>query len=262
MLKNYWMLWIKPNKQVSHKVINLLLVNGWSVNALFWAGFEKDLVHKCSIKIIDLDKDRSLEDYMTIIDSHITPNTLLVGWSLGGTLAIQYAAMSQQSFLGVVTLQTNPCFVAKDEWPGVSIQQFRALEGLVKQEDWQTLHRQFSHLLVKDSKQHRADRSYLKPVYQTDLLPSRAALTSSLLLLENLDVRDLLTKILLPALHIYGGKDNLVDEKIAAAVQKLSPSHQYEVIEGMAHLPSGTYRSQIQCLLNNFVDLCLRKSAI
>ena len=254
------MLWIWLNNRALLNVLDLLIVNGWSANAKFWTDFEQGIDQTVKFTVIDLDKDLNLQEYLDLIDQSVTANTLILGWSLGGSLAIQYAASSQRPFLGLVTLQTNPCFVSQDNWPmGMDKALFESLQALVMNDEVSVLSRQFSHLLVKGSDQHRSDRAYLKMVYQEGSLPSQATLLSGLALLARMDVRECLEKISLPCLHIYGAKDSLVNVQLVEKVKKLNPLHCCEIFKDMGHLPSGAYRSQIQNALNAFINARFEK---
>jgi len=243
-------------------MVDLLIVNGWSANAKFWTDFERGIEQAIKLTVIDLDKNQSLEEYLKLIDQYVTPNTLILGWSLGGTLALKYAASCLRPFLGLMTLQTNPCFVVQDDWPmGMDKALFESLKALVLNDGVSALHRQFSHLLVKGSDQHRSDRAYLKEVYRRDSLFSEDTLLSGLALLASMDAREYYKKISLPCLHLYGTQDSLVDVHIVGKVEKLNPLHRCQIIKGMGHLPSGDYRPQVQHALNAFMKACCGKAA-
>jgi pimeloyl-[acyl-carrier protein] methyl ester esterase len=241
-------------------LIHLLLINGWSANADFWKDFSKDLSGLFTVQIIDIDQTKSPEQWLELIDHNISSNTLLMGWSLGGNLAIKYAAQSQKEFLGLITLQTNPCFIARDQWANaLPLSEFLALYDLVKSGDEKALVRRFTHLLVSGSEQHKGDRKQLKLCYLESTLEESTILLAGLDLLRDLDVRDELVKVSLPCLHILGKEDTLIPSGVEADINALirmnSARHdlQVKVLEEMAHLPCWAYRSEILMNINDFV---------
>ena len=156
---------------------DLLLINGWSANSEFWAELSNDLSLQYRVQIINIDQTKSIDQWLTLIDQNIKNNTLLIGWSLGGNLAIKYASLAQKKILGLITLQTNPCFIRQQQWPNaLNFSEFSELYGLVKQGDKKMFVRRFTHLLVNGSLQHKADRMQLKTCYSEASLVDDAIL--------------------------------------------------------------------------------------
>ena len=242
-------------------MIHLLLINGWSANADFWVEFSKDLSAQFTVQIIDIDQTKSLDEWLGLVDQNISSNTLLMGWSLGGNLAIKYASSSQKEFLGLITLQTNPCFIAQNQWANaLPLSEFSALYDLVKEGDKKALVRRFTHLLVNGSKQYKSDRKQLKTCYSEVTIRESATLLSSLDLLRDLDVRNALIKVSLPCLHILGKKDVLIPAEVETDINDLicensrnRQNHQVKVLAEMAHLPCWGHRSEILMDIKNFV---------
>mgnify|MGYP000205613611 CR=1 FL=1 len=233
---------------------HLVIVNGWSANSTFWDEFGLGLVGAFQVDILDLDQDKTLEDYLTELDQLITSETVLLGWSLGGSLALEYAATRGAKFKALITTQTNPCFVARDDWPdAVNIEDFYSLSGLVESYDRTGLVRRFSRLMITGSERYKIDRSYLKQVYRLDGLPKRSCLESCLNMLHDLDMRQRYSEICIPSLHVFGGKDQLLPANLSSDIAQLNLAHQVSVIPEMAHLPVGAFRSEFQTAINNFV---------
>ena len=241
-------------------MIHLLLINGWSANAGFWDEFSKDLSEQFTVQVIDIDQTRSLYEWLELIDQNTSSNTILMGWSLGGNLAIKYASVSQKKFLGLITLQTNPCFIAQDQWANALVlSEFSALYDLVKNDDRKAFVRRFTHLLVNGSSQHKSDRKKLKACYSEATIKESAILLSGLDLLRDLDVREDLIKVSLPSLHLLGKADALIPAGVETDVNALllnssaCQNHQVKVLAEMAHLPCWAYRSEILMNINSFV---------
>ena len=242
-------------------MIHLLLINGWSANADFWDEFSKDLSAQFTVQIINIDQTKSLDEWFELVDQNISSNTLLMGWSLGGNLAIKYASVSQKEFLGLITLQTNPCFIAQNQWDNaLAVAEFLALYDLVKKGDKKALVRRFTHLLVNGSAQHKNDRKQLKECYSEVVIKESGILLSGLDLLRELDVRDALIRVSLPCLHILGKEDALIPAGVEADINALMfnrgsacQNHQVKVLPEMAHLPCWAHRPEILMNIKEFV---------
>ena len=58
-----------------------------------------------------------LQAWLDELDARIAQEVWLGGWSLGGMLASALAARRGEACCGVLTLASNPAFVAHQQWP-------------------------------------------------------------------------------------------------------------------------------------------------
>lgn len=58
-----------------------------------------------------------LQDWLDELDERIPQDVWLAGWSLGGLLASELAARRGERCCGLLTLASNPSFVAHEQWP-------------------------------------------------------------------------------------------------------------------------------------------------
>lgn len=240
---------------------HLLLINGWSANKNFWSNFSQDLSETFEVEILDIDEIKPLDEWLAQIDQKISNNTLLMGWSLGGNLAIKYASQSDKSFLGLITLQTNPCFIAQNQWlNGLAEIEFQTLYDMVGEGDKQSLVRRFSHLLVNGSSQHKSDRKELKLYYKESSLEEKETLLSGLNLLRHLDVRAVLADVHVPCVHLLGKQDALIPVAVKRDIEAIllrrninGKAHHVDVIPCMGHLPCWAYRADILIRIKEFM---------
>jgi len=247
-------------------VQHIVLLNGWSVPSALWAPFfETDFEH-CTIQIIDLSRECSAEEYCQLIDQSIKPSSLLIGWSLGGALATYYVSQFESEKLhkgwvkGMVVLQTSPCFVSCHDWSaGVLDNDFSALRELVSEHDAAKLIRRFSHLLLAGSVYRKQDRQFLNARYSIETLPSFESLACGLELLNTLDLRAHISKIVMPVLWFFGGGDSLISKATIENVRMIllkAGCHKQtlSVVEGMGHFPCGEHGLELKNALTGFMD--------
>ena len=115
----------------------LLLIHGWGVNSGIWVSLVDQLKKFFKIYIIDLPgmgkssiiSPYTLENLAKEIRVNIPVDKCnILGWSLGGQVAIQLAIKNPQFVEKLILMSTTPCFVERHDWPyGVKKQFFNIL---------------------------------------------------------------------------------------------------------------------------------------
>ncbi len=103
----------------------IVLLHGWGGNSRCWATVQPLLAQFGPVRALDLPGygsepmvgDGSLESYLDWLAARLPARALLVGFSLGGMLALALAARRPGLLAGVVTVASNLSFVARPEWP-------------------------------------------------------------------------------------------------------------------------------------------------
>ena len=100
----------------------LILLPGWGLGSLpldVLAEALRGLDPALRVEIEPLPELRRGEprDWLLELDERLPPHTWLGGWSLGGMLASELAALRGERCRGLLTLASNPCFVAGADWP-------------------------------------------------------------------------------------------------------------------------------------------------
>lgn len=173
-----------------------------------------------------------LEEWLDELDSTIPQDTWLGGWSLGGMLASKLAARRGDRCCGLVTLASNPCFVAWAGWPtAMREEDFMAFIDGCRIDPGATLKR-FSLLCAQGSAEPRAlARLLLAAAPKTPA----TVLLSGLELLEGLNTRQALLDFQGPQLHLFAGLDGLVPAEAAGELVNLLPDVEIGLIEQASH---------------------------
>lgn len=141
---------------------------------------------------------------------------VLVGWSLGGTLAVQLHRRFPEHFPRVVTLAANACFVERKDWAeAMPTETFKAFYNDYRDAPDKALKR-FALLVTQGSPQARQ----LAKKLSWDALDADQRL-HSLAVLGMLDNRVALSRPAQPMLHCLGALDRLVPEGAAQAIALL-----------------------------------------
>ncbi|MBV4488640.1 alpha/beta fold hydrolase [Pseudomonas sp. SWRI153] len=173
-----------------------------------------------------------LEDWLDELDERIPQEVWLGGWSLGGMLASELAARRGEQCCGVLTLASNPCFVADEQWPSAMAgETFDAFLAGCNADPRTTLKR-FALLCAQGSADPRGlSRLLLGGAPAT----APTVLMAGLELLAQLDTRPALQRFRGPQFHLFAGQDGLVPAEAAGALFTLLPDIEMGLIEQASH---------------------------
>ncbi|MDX9875801.1 MAG: alpha/beta fold hydrolase [Spongiibacteraceae bacterium] len=217
----------------------LALLHGWGMPSVVFHEWLPLLRQHAHITLVDLpgfgasspQPDISAEVLLDQLVAVIPQGAVLAGWSLGGTLATLFLARHPTHCRALVTIATNPRFVASADWPqGMASETFvQFCSNAISAPE--QLHRRFLGLQARGVD---GERVLLRQLQK--LVPEPAPVEAGrwgLKLLEELDSRAALAGCALPGLHIYGEGDVLVPAAVADAVAEIAPAHR------VMRLPAG-----------------------
>jgi len=238
----------------------LVLLHGWGSASNSWQPLLPELQKLTDVIALDLPgfgaspvlSEFSLGNLLDLIASCLPERCLLMGWSLGGMLAVQLAHRYPQKISHVITLATNAKFVAKRDYTAaMPLAVNRQFNKGFSQDAAATL-RLFSGLLAQGDSNERA---LLKQVRQ---LANAAAVNhnwlAALELLANLDNRDAFAQLLQPGLHLLAEKDVLVPATAGITLKALNPQQHVQIIPGAAHAVHWSQPVQVIQLLRQFLQ--------
>ena len=244
----------------------IVLIHGWGVNAGIWQPLAEQLANNFEVITIDLPgfglnvdcvpRDYSLENIADLIASAVTREigkpALYLGWSLGGLVATQIALSAPEKVLGLINVASSPCFVQKDEWPGIRPEILNNFYKLLSVDTRKTIDN-FLKIQAMGSPQLRTDIKTVRDLVMKHDMPSVDTLSASLKLLENVDLRGALEDLNLPALSLYGRLDTLVPKGAIAEISKISPNTHTHTFEHSSHAPFISELSQFAVVVEQWV---------
>lgn len=219
----------------------LALLPGWAMPHTAWGVMIDALRQHFSVIALDwpaggpesLSTDALLEGLAASLPERCN----LLGWSLGGMLAVRYAQRHPQRVGGLATIASNACFVATEGWPqAMHPVQFHAFSQDVRRAP-ETALRRFTGFQAKGDENERELLRQLREAQAAQPLPPVASLSAGLELLGGLDNREAIRALAIPQLHVLGERDNLVPVACAAGLAGLNAAARLEVVAGAAHAP-------------------------
>ncbi len=161
--------------------------------------------------------------------SRLETPVLLVGWSLGGLLALQLALRQPDKVTGLVLLATTPCFVNRPDWTfGMDNVMFDAFHKQVA-DDPRAAMQQF----VRLNAGRKPDRQSALVLLNLSGKVSSHALQQGMSELAETDLRDAVTEVDQPVLLLHAADDRVVPAIASSWLQEnLSNARRFEFQTG------------------------------
>ncbi|HEY9380041.1 MAG TPA: alpha/beta fold hydrolase [Burkholderiales bacterium] len=189
----------------------VVFLHGWGMRAGVWDVLRSQLAGR-NTRALDLPGygataapgAYTLDAVVDRLASEAAAEIDLVGWSLGGLIALHWAARRPTQIRRLVLLSATPCFVANTGWPhGASAATLRIFMAQLKQSP-DALMRRFCVLQAEG--EENAD-AILATLYAQRADATAQTLLDSLALLGMSDVRSTLAALTQPTLILHGEGD-------------------------------------------------------
>jgi len=241
----------------------LVLLHGFAMNAGLFAPLLPALSHRHRVHAVDIPgHGRSpaiapfdLASLAEAVDAAIdAPALTVLGWSLGGQIALQWALAHPARIARLVLVAATPSFVARDDWPHAMTAQTLSRFGDELRASYRLTLQRFLALQVHGSDEGRATLDVLRRRLFERGEPSAKALDAALRVLADGDLRPTLTRIRAPALVIGGDRDALVPLAATRELAAKLPNATHVTIRGAAHAPFLSHRQAFLDAVLPFVD--------
>lgn len=241
---------------------DVALLHGWGLHGGIWQPVADALAARLRVHALDLpgfgrspwDATRAdLEGWARRVAEHLPQRCSLVGWSLGGQVALRIASLFPERVPKLVLVATTPRFVAKRDWPhGMAPATFTAFAQQVGK-DWRGAVQDFLSLQVRGDGQPLDTLRELKRVVFQHGEPSPAALAAGLEILRTADLRDELARVRAATLVISGRHDRLTPPGAGEAIAAAIAGARHLCIERAAHAPFISHREQFVAEVDAFL---------
>ena len=244
---------------------DLVLLHGWGLNLRVWDGLVRELVNSFRLITVDLPghgrsswdpKARTPAEQAWQLHTTLEPLSkryALLGWSLGGQIALDLAAAVPGSVERLVLVATTPRFVAAPDWPfGMPA---TALEKMASQlrTNYKRTVSDFLELQVRGSVASEKVLADLNASLFTHGESHPKALVTDLTTLENSDLRPMLHLVHAPTLVIAGQYDRVTLPAASRALAEALPDARYGEIRRAAHAPFLSHTAEFAALVTGFL---------
>lgn len=235
---------ISNNQQIDTSPIFLL--HGWGMNANIWQPMLGLLSEQQRARITTLnlpgyagEANLSNYDLPTLakwLNEKVTQPAIVIGWSLGGLVAQQFALDFPEKVLRLGLIGSSPKFMADDNWPGIKPEVLSLFASQLVKSHNKTIER-FLAIQALGSDTAKQDIKQIRDLVLAAPEPDAAALSEGLKLLETQDLRHEWQSLTCPIYCLFGRLDSLVPNKAINLIAELAPELEFDVINKASHAP-------------------------
>lgn len=217
-------------------IYKILLITGWGGGAELLRPLHEALAQKGHIveriNIFNALNDEILQQHVELAAKF----DVIVGWSLGGQLATLLVNQIEKQYAEqkmLITLASNPCFVAQLDWStAMSVETFIQFKQSFEQDAISTLKR-FGLLVCQGASSAKKDFLAMQKLIRPQPI---ALLKQGLALLEQLNLVEMYKNYQGRQLHIFAEHDALVTYQVAQKTKNLvAKKLSVILIDGASH---------------------------
>lgn len=244
---------------------DLVLLHGWGLNLRVWDGLTRELAKSFRVIAVDLPghgrspwnpKARTPAEQAWQVHATLASRSdryLLLGWSMGGQIAIDLAAAMPGSVERLVLVATTPRFAASEDWPhGMAAATLEKLATQLRTNYKRTVS-EFLELQVRGS---AASEKVLAELHASLFSHGEAhpkALVAGLNTLKSSDLRSMLSLVRAPTLVIAGQYDRVTLPAASRALADALPDGRYVEFRRAAHAPFLSHTTEFAAMVTEFL---------
>lgn len=227
----------------------LVMLHGWSMSGAVFAEVAKELSSHFQVFCPDLSGhgwseagaislEALVRDLCEWLSALRIERPALLGWSLGGQVAIPLALAENLSVERLILMSTTPCFCQKGDWAhGLPVTQVRTMKRQLQRAYLKTLGDFFD--LQFSSGELSAERR--REVLAFAVRPSRIAdpenCIDALEILSSEDLRDSLPSLTCQTLVLHGSNDQIIPCGAGEYLAETIQGARFHCLQGIGHAP-------------------------
>ena len=228
----------------------LVLLHGWAMSSAVFAEAVAELSdeyrvlapdlpgHGRSTPGVDYSLDTLAGNLLRWMESLDLSDIRLLGWSLGGQIALRLATLTGARLSRLLLVATTPRFVAEGEWiHGLPDGQVRIMARGLKRRFANTLDDFFAQQFGADELSEDRRRNIWQQFAPTVMPPQQEAALAALETLRGSDLRQSLQNLSLPTLVMHGTEDAIIPHAAGRYLAEHLPRGRFETMAGLGHAP-------------------------
>lgn len=238
----------------------LVLLHGWGMNPAAFEALHARLVQRYDVRVPALpgyaESPRcdpyTLPGIVDAVAAASPERCAVVGWSLGGQVALAWARAKPTQVERLALIGTTPCFVQRSDWSfALAVEVFETFAAELR-EDCKTAIRRFISLQAQGDANSKYVAQQLRSSFERCAAPSAETLNESLNVLRVTDLRGDISAIEQEVLVMHGERDMLVPVDAAEYLSRALPRGRLVSLRGAAHAPFVSESDRVGNLMQEF----------
>jgi pimeloyl-[acyl-carrier protein] methyl ester esterase len=234
----------------------MVFLHGWGTHPLIWAPLLEWFPGARALPLPGYAQSEpafGLDEMAARTAAQMEAGSHLVGWSLGGQVAVRLALDFPEKVSRLTLIAATPCFVNREDWPhGIAAGVFDQFAANLAQDYAGTI-RRFLSLQAQGSSDMREVLSQLRRKLLDQARPAAGVLEAGLDILQNEDLRKGMRALAVPLTLIHGTGDKLAPVAAAHWLAETVPHARLHVIEGAGHAPFLSHPRQVAEIIGGAV---------
>jgi pimeloyl-[acyl-carrier protein] methyl ester esterase len=240
----------------------LALLHGWGMNARVFDALAARLAAGFDVRLLDLPghggrdvfADNTLQAWADDVAQQLPDGATLLGWSLGGQVAMRAALDHPRKIHRLILLASTPRFVAADGWPrGMAVADLQDFGAALLADPQATLLR-FLSLQTRGMPGQKTLLQHLRQTLLAAPPADSAALAGGLAILRDTDLRSELPRLTQPTLVLHGALDTLTPAAAGAWLAATLPDVRHVELARAAHAPHLSHAEDVAAAIGRFAD--------
>lgn len=253
----------------------VVLVHGWCMSSAVWKYQFDDLAASVRLLAPDLrghgrsrgisghlDFESFTNDLVDLFDRLNLEKVVLVGWSMGGQIALQSFAELSGRLAGMVLVSATPRFTAADDFPhALADNEASGMRLKVQRNTQRALDGFYSRLFAEGELESHSSSSKIKQLLSSIPSPDTAAVLDALDALARTDMRPMLASITIPTLILNGAQDRICLPQASSYLKEKIPEAEQAVFPDCGHAPFLTQSDQFNTEIIRFARSVCEQNA-
>lgn len=223
----------------------LVLLHGWGMHGGVWSDVAQKLATDFQVHSVDLPgygasaalPETSLDALAQALSARFGEPLAVCGWSLGGQVALRWAASEPEKVRRLILVASTPCFSEREDWKfGMERGVLEKFAAELEVNHAATL-RRFIALQLRGSENERELLLLLRERLFSRGEPDMTALRGGLDMLRDADQRIELQGVKQPTLIIAGERDKLALPQASHYMAQVISGARMVEVKGAAHAP-------------------------
>ena len=239
---------------------DLVLLHGWGSGAGIWHDLARRLAQRFRVHALPLPgyraeparAPRSMQAIVTAITQAAPRRCSVVGWSLGGEVALAWARHAPRQVQRLALIAATPCFTRRPGWPCATAPAVLHEFGLSLAADRAGTLARFTAAQAKGDARARQVAGVLQR-FNEQGAPTEV-LMAGLGVLSSADLRRELSRVRQPVLVLHGARDRIVPPAAGRRLAAALPDARFTLMRTCAHAPFLSQPQRVARLLRDFLD--------